>query len=56
MWKNDYKHQKYIFASSDEIYKMIVGILDGKIVYGIGVKNMWGIGTPEDLNYYLYKK
>lgn len=30
-------------------------ILDNKKIYGIYVKNMWGIGTPEDLNYYLYK-
>ena len=28
-------------------------IEDGKIVYGIGVRNMWGIGTPEDLRHYL---
>lgn len=30
-------------------------ILDNKAIYGIYVKNMWGIGTPEDLKYYLYK-
>ena len=30
-------------------------IADGKIIYNyeIPTKNMWGIGTPEDLNYYL---
>ena len=30
-------------------------IQDGKIIYNyeIPTKNMWGLGTPEDLNYYL---
>lgn len=29
-------------------------IEDGKHIYGLPVKNMWGIGTPEDLQNYLY--
>jgi HAD superfamily hydrolase (TIGR01509 family) len=31
-------------------------IQDGKRIYSINVKQMWGIGTPEDLNNYLYRK
>ena len=50
MWKNDYKHQKYIFASSDEIYKMIVGILDGKIVYVGGRKKIKSKNTKRRRN------
>lgn len=30
-------------------------IEDGKNIYGLSVSNMWGIGTPEDLQNYLYK-
>jgi dTDP-glucose pyrophosphorylase len=31
-------------------------IQDGKRIYTVNVKQMWGIGTPEDLNNYLYRK
>ena len=31
-------------------------ISDGKNVYAVPVKAMYGIGTPEDLNYYLFNK
>ena len=31
-------------------------IQDGKRIYAVNVKQMWGIGTPEDLNNYLYRK
>lgn len=30
-------------------------INDGKIVYALPIKKMWGIGTPEDLQNYLYR-
>jgi hypothetical protein len=31
---------------------------DGKLIKTFDIENMWGIGTPEDLNYFLenYKK
>jgi hypothetical protein len=28
-------------------------IKDGKTVQAYDIEKMWGIGTPEDLNYYL---
>lgn len=31
-------------------------IEDGKKIYAIPVRNMWGIGTPEDLQLYLYNQ
>jgi len=31
-------------------------IQDGKNIYAFPVDKMWGIGTPEDLNYYLYHR
>jgi hypothetical protein len=31
-------------------------ILDEKKIYALPVEKMWGIGTPEDLNYYLYNR
>lgn len=31
-------------------------IQDGKRIHTTDVKKMWGIGTPEDLNNYLYRK
>jgi len=65
-WKHGSDYVKYAeqmieknIRTNNEFYVCPVfneAILDGKMVYGIGVKNMWGIGTPEDLNYYLYKK
>ena len=42
---------------NDEFYTCPVfneAILDGKNIYALPVEKMWGIGTPEDLNYYLY--
>lgn len=31
-------------------------IQDGKNIYALPVDKMWGVGTPEDLNYYLYHR
>ena len=28
---------------------------DGKLIKIFHIDKMWGLGTPEDLNYYLYK-
>lgn len=63
-WKHGYDFVKYAeqmieknIRTNDEFYICPVyneAILDNKKIYGISVKNMWGIGTPEDLNYYLY--
>lgn len=64
-WKRGSDFVKYAeqmidknIRTNDEFYICPVyneAILDNKKIYGIYVKNMWGIGTPEDLNYYLYK-
>lgn len=63
-WKHGADFVKYAeqmieknIRTNDEFYVCPVyneAILDNKKIYGINVKNMWGIGTPEDLNYYLY--
>ena len=63
-WKHGSDFVKYAeqmieknIRTNDEFYICPVyneAILDNKKIYGINVKNMWGIGTPEDLNYYLY--
>ncbi len=63
-WKHGSDFVKYAeqmieknIRTNDEFYVCPVyneAILDNKKIYGINVKNMWGIGTPEDLNYYLY--
>lgn len=63
-WKHGSDFVKYAeqmieknIRTNDEFYICPVyneAILDNKKIYGISVKNMWGIGTPEDLNYYLY--
>lgn len=31
-------------------------ILDKKYIYALPIEKMWGVGTPEDLNYYLYHR
>jgi beta-phosphoglucomutase-like phosphatase (HAD superfamily)/dTDP-glucose pyrophosphorylase len=31
-------------------------IQDQKKIYALPVEEMWGVGTPEDLNYYLYNR
>lgn len=31
-------------------------IQDEKKIYALPVEEMWGVGTPEDLNYYLYNR
>ena len=28
-------------------------VKDGKRISTFGIENMWGLGTPEDLNYYI---
>jgi len=35
-------------------YNELIG--EGKFIYTYNVDAMWGVGTPEDLNYYLSKK
>ena len=41
---------------NNEFYISLVynqAIADNKVIYSIPIKNMWGLGTPEDLNIYL---
>lgn len=62
-WKHGYDFVKYAEQMIDkdirvngEFYTCPVfneAIVDGKRVHTTAVKSMWGIGTPEDLNYYL---
>ena len=65
-WKHGQDFIKYTnqmieknIRTNDEFYVCPVfneAIKDNKIVYSIPIKKMWGIGTPEDLTYYLYHR
>lgn len=65
-WKNGSDFVKYAkqmieknIRVNNEFYVCPVfneAIADKKIIYAFPVEKMWGIGTPEDLNYYLYYK
>lgn len=62
-WKHGYDYVKYAkqmidknIRTNNEFYVCPVfnqAILDGKKIRPKFIEKMWGIGTPEDLNYYL---
>ena len=51
MIKNDIKHNNefYVCPVFNEAVK------DGKKIITYDIDNMWGLGTPEDLEYFLKK-
>jgi HAD superfamily hydrolase (TIGR01509 family) len=65
-WKNGSDFVKYSnqmikkdIRVNNEFYTCPVfneAIADGKMIYSLPVKKMWGIGTPEDLENYLRSK
>lgn len=65
-WKNGSDFVKYAnqmieknIRVNNEFYTCPVfneAIEDGKNIYAFSVEKMWGVGTPEDLNYYLYNR
>jgi hypothetical protein len=49
--KNDrYKNEFYVCPIFNHFIK------DGKKVTTFNIEKMWGLGTPEDLNYFLQNK
>jgi len=64
-WKNGKDYVKYAeqmisknIRVNNEFYVCPVfneAILDNKKIRNFGIQKMWGIGTPEDLNYFLEK-
>lgn len=65
-WKHGKDFVKYAnqmieknIKTNNEFYVCPVfneAIQDNKIIYSIPIKKMWGMGTPEDLTYYLYHR
>lgn len=65
-WKHGHDFVKYTeqminknIRTNNEFYICPVfneAIQDNKKIYAIDIKQMWGIGTPEDLNSYLMRK